>query len=331
MKKFTSKIAVLLILLVSIFGFVLTNQTNVSAEAPRKEKDGDYKYEGGNGSVTVTPKGAIILKYKYGFPEAVIRIDRCSEYRDDRGQAVKSDELEKATMCNGFNGGTLLIHVSGTINTKINSDGSVAEEGEKTIHFFKEGLTYDEIVQVRVQTAFFDSRKDTDATAPAVAYCNNDMNGIKGCDSSKTIAYYSIKSRYGSYIKSDSQIKFFDQKQLIYEYAGQSNSEGWVQINRSYGDGKIGFIRIDNSDFSTLAMDKMIYDDIIPLLIGVLVVAAGVSVMVLGYQIVKSADEDQERHDKIKRLRNILIGIGIALLLLFAIEPIANVVEGFLE
>ena len=78
-------------------------------------------------------------------------------------------------------------------------------------------------------------------------------------------------------------------------------------------------------------VDNLIYDTIIPVLITILLILAGVTIAVEGYKIVKSADEPQERQERIKHLRNILIGIGIAMLLLFVIEPLSNVVVEFLE
>ena len=60
-------------------------------------------------------------------------------------------------------------------------------------------------------------------------------------------------------------------------------------------------------------------------------IVAGVTLAMLGYQIVKSADDPQERKEKISRLRGILIGVAIALLLLFIIEPAKKFITKFLK
>ena len=74
----------------------------------------------------------------------------------------------------------------------------------------------------------------------------------------------------------------------------------------------------------------MIYDTIIPVLLGILGFAAVVSCSVLGYQIVKSADEPQERAQKVHNLKIILLGIGVAFVILMLIKPIINIIENYL-
>ena len=92
-------------------------------------------------------------------------------------------------------------------------------------------------------------------------------------------------------------------------------------------------IKIGNSSYDSAEQDlkDVMTDDVIPVLMILLGIAAGLSISVLGYQIVKSADEPQERQDKIKRLKNILIGIGVAFLLLFAAKPAIKFIERLME
>ena len=312
-----------------LFGVLIEDNVVKAASYSYLEKGNKYSYVEATGSVTITDSASVIIEYKYGIPEAVIKIERCSSYQKN-GHTIDLSEIDKETDCdNQYDGGTTIIHVSGSLNATPDK-GNV----KKTIHLFKQGFSYDEIVRIQVITDFFE-----DANEKNVEYCNRDKNGIEGCNSDKSIAYNNVRDRFSSLTKD---IKFFDTNQLIYTYPGSSAgdalpSSSWMEFKliEKSGDTYSGYsmpvAKVDNSDFSTETIDDMIYDDIIPVLIGVLIIAAGISVAVLGYQIVKSADEDQERHDKIKRLRNILIGIGIALLLLFAIEPMAKVVERFLE
>lgn len=328
MKKKNGIIYSFILAFVMIFLFAISSHNAVNAESPINKGD-KYTYVEATGSVTITNSSSVIIEYKYGIPEAVIKIERCSVYMDEHSTVLDSDKIDKAVNCGGFEGGTTIIHVSGSLNATPDKGNA-----KKTIHLFKEGFSYDEIVRIQVITDFFE-----DANTKNVEYCNRDKNGIEGCNSDKSIAYNNVRDRFSSLTKN---IKFFDTNQLIYTYPGSSAgaalpSSSWLAFKlieksgETYSEHSTAVTKVDNSDFSTETIDDMIYDDIIPVLIGVLIIAAGISIAVLGYQIVKSADEDQERHDKIKRLRNILIGIGIALLLLFAIEPMAKVVERFLE
>lgn len=308
----------------------LVNFKNANAASPI-EKNEEYKYtEGALGSVTVTDKGSVIVEYKYGIPEIVIQVQRCADYRDGDTQTITDGSIEDAEYCNQFSNEITIIHVSGDLN-----ENPTKGNETKTVHLFKKGFTYYEILNIQVQTAFFASE-----AVPTMIHCNKEMSGATCQDYDKNtqiggIAYKSIQNRYGKNVKAE-----MDKDQIIYQYPGESGaapSNKWLDLKWYNSKGEVGSsytsmcVRVDNSDFSTLVIDEMIYDDIIPLLIGVLVIAAGVSLAVLGYQIVKSADEDQERHDKIKRLRNILIGLGIAILLLFVIEPLSKVVERFLQ
>ena len=74
-----------------------------------------------------------------------------------------------------------------------------------------------------------------------------------------------------------------------------------------------------------------VYDTVIPALLVAVSLLALVTCTVLGYKIVKSADEPQERQEKISRLKNILIGIAIAYVILFSFEPVVEFVKGMLE
>ena len=325
MKKKVGIIYSFLFVFAMMFIYIVTNNI-VKAVSPI-EPGYKYKYENANGSVTITEKGSIVVEYKYGIPEIVVQVKRCSEYLKD-SQVIKDRNISEADNCNGFDGGTTIIHVSGALNAKP-EEGN----GQKVIHLFKKGFSYDEIVEIKIQTEFFSSN-----TGHSMAFCDKDMGGTCSDYDEDTglggIAYFSLIDRYGETV--DLQ---FDKDQTIYDYSGVKSNDAWMKCLKVYNssnaversDVESAFVRIDNSEFSTVVMDDMIYDDIIPVLVGVLVIAAGVSIAVLGYQIVKSADEDQERHDKIKRLRNILLGIGIAILLLFVMEPMSKFIEGFLE
>lgn len=91
---------------------------------------------------------------------------------------------------------------------------------------------------------------------------------------------------------------------------------------------------IDNEEAKKVMsseVENMIYDTIIPVLLTVLGIAATVAVVLLGYQIIKTSDEPQERAEKIAKLKNILVGLVLAFGILIAAEPIMEFVERWLE
>jgi len=101
----------------------------------------------------------------------------------------------------------------------------------------------------------------------------------------------------------------------------------FVSVNRN-GDTEV-YVQAKNSGFdkSKGIVQDFVVEDIIPVLIIILGIAAALTITILGYQIVKSADEPQERREKITRLKGILVGLGIAFLLLFAAKPAIKLIE----
>ena len=167
-------------------------------------------------------------------------------------------------------------------------------------------------------------------------YCNAD-SGIPNCGAGQSVSEQrnllvskriealgtSLGLAKGSYLTS-----YYDKRQLVY------NANMGINNSFSLGGGADAvLVKIDNTTVNGAAtgIESMIYDTIIPVLWVLLGICAVVTCTVLGYQIVKSADEAQERQDKIKSLRNILIGLAMAALILFAAEPIINFINKYME
>lgn len=324
MKKSLKLISIFMLLItIMTYGFVITkSQTSKAAYAPI-ESSQTILNNSTDGSVVISEKGSITINYKYGFTHLLIEVYECTQYFDKdfhdlSGFEDKEDrDLSNAASCGSFTSTPKIIHLSGRNNTQTNKDGSRAM-ASYTVHLLDQPfLEYDEMVKLVVYTELFSS----DASNRTILYCNSDAVSGSGCEDPAEDA---ITSHYSGVSEKD--IYFVgDKKRLI--YANSSGGISWNSVGQTY-------VRVDNSSFSIekdSKVGKLIYDDIIPALVTVLLIAAAVSIAVLGYQIIKTADEGQERHDKIVRLRNILIGIAIALLLLFVIEPIAEFVEGYLE
>ncbi len=76
---------------------------------------------------------------------------------------------------------------------------------------------------------------------------------------------------------------------------------------------------------------NFVKETLIPILLAVIGVAAVVSGTVLGYKIVKNADDTGERANNIKSLRNILIGLGATALILLAYEPVYKFMKNLIN
>lgn len=135
-------------------------------------------------------------------------------------------------------------------------------------------------------------------------------------------------------------IEYHDKKFLVYNGPNAGNRFNLArETSQQIGPGpgseiedeikdqyiKVGTPRENEAEANVMAI---IEETIIPALITVLLIAAGITIAVQGYRIVKAADEPQERQERVRALRNILIGIGIAILLLAVIRPFITYLEG---
>lgn len=333
MKKKLNFISIFLLLItcVSAFVFSVTSGIKVAAADSPRTKDA-MVIESGNNRVQLTKEGAIKIQYEYGYSELLIV-----------AQACKSLSYDKKG-CNSFhNGNVIIIHASGDYNLD-------DEVKTKTIHLFNY-FDYDTIVDVGIYTTFMTKSKNNDSSQYFPVFCNFDSGetcrkAIGTGSKQEMLASHRVETFAGTNdfsrvygASTEPDIRYIDRKNLIYGVEGTRstllNQGSEILIKEGSAGGQVDklVIMVDNSKVKGASADVegLIYDTIIPTLIAILVIAAGVTCAVQGYKIVKSSDEPQERQEKIKHLRNILIGIAIALLLLFVLEPAATVVTDLLE
>ena len=359
MKKSLSFMFVFFMLLTMISGiFLVQGNQKVSAygTTPRDKNNKTLVYEEKNagvviGSIKANHYGAITIEYKYGFSELMVVATECSLYYDSTHNQITNGDLTDAVSCGNFNGTVKIIHMSGDYNR----DASGVKS--KTIHLY-DYFGAGKIAQVQLIFSFMKSTTGASDNTGLYypLYCsvdNNTQNCKQSSGQSKSDITSDARVRYfaetvlGSSKKYD--VTYTDRRYLVYQNEvpeactkdSQCTDElrrqvknTYVELNKNDATPKNTlYIQIDNSKMEGGAseIEDLVYDTIIPVLITILFIAAGVSIAVLGYKIVKSADEPQERREKIVRLRNILIGIAIALLLLFAANPAVNFIKGIIE
>lgn len=326
MKKKSKILSIFIMLFAIIFELFMGAKTKIIAEnggAPILNDKIFYESKDTtvNGNVKITPQGEISISYQYGFTELLVKVHKCDKYN--------ADLIEDATACDVFSSTSFkIIHLSGSyVENPTNSSFQT-----KKIHLFNQDfLDYDEIVKIEVYTEFLKS-----SSKPVALYCNPDA-GFECLTEENEEGVPSSESIMKRFNVSLSDIEFQDKSALIYKGDDTTPVSSPLSVGKFSGETSIRSIdsetvvKVDNSKFaSDDELTNIINDSVIPVLIAVLLIAAGVSITVLGYQIVKSADEAQERHEKVVRLRNILIGIGIAVLLLAAVGPLSDVIEKIL-
>ena len=119
-----------------------------------------------------------------------------------------------------------------------------------------------------------------------------------------------------------------DKKQVVFQ--GNYTNQSSLNVTPTLSGYKV-VVGDTKSAEAGEGVENLLYDTIIPALLIILGLTAAVTIAVLGTQIIKSSDEASERSEKIKQLRNILIGLAIAFIILFAIEPVSELVNRLME
>lgn len=335
MKKSFNFISIFFMMITMVGSLLLVKSSNVKAESILGIDEGETKtfINDGNNKVTISSGGAITIQYEknHGYSELLVVATKCKDWIDKNDHSKGCDGYE------GFDGGNAaIIHLSGDYYSggKFDADNNELNTITKTIHLFNY-FDYDTLLRVQIYTEFFSGTK-----LPLV--CNRDAvnEALKDECGNKTsidrVDKYIDKLKSTGYI-SNAETFYVDRKYLIYDVYGLggdiTDAIADLSNNKTILDDTVVIVNVDNTKVSGASGDveKLIYDTLIPTAITILLIAAGVAIAVLGYQIIKSSDEPQERQEKIRTLRNILIGIGIALLLLFIIEPFVNLIKGNLE
>ena len=330
MKKRLNFISIFLLMITCVSAFVFSVSGGMkvaAADSPRTKDAMVIGSASDKNHVKLTKEGAITIQYEYGYSELLVVAQACRSLSYDKKG------------CNSFsNGNVIIIHSSGDYNLD-------AEVKTKTIHLFNY-FDYDTIVSVGIYTTFMTESKNRDDSQYYPVFCNFDSGetcrkAIGTANKQEMLASHRVetiaKKIFGTSLQTD--IRYTDRKNLIYGTEGtrstllSQGSEILIKEGTSGSQVDKLVIMVDNSKVKGASADVegLIYDTIIPTLIAILIIAAGVTCAVQGYKIVKSSDEPQERQEKIKHLRNVLIGIAIALLLLFVLEPAATAVTELLE
>lgn len=312
------------------------------------------------GAVSIGSRGDITISYLYGISEMLIYITgiRPNEGKKEN-KDLNADEYTEIT--------PQIILVSGAYNTptKVKSK----EMRSRTVHLYQH-LQYGDRVAINLIYQIADSgdyakatfrKEDTNATTISSVesgsffdpiYCNYDYD-IAGCkeysyneyDRDKTKAKR-VEHRVDIFKKNVSgasiaEVTYADKEANTTVYQGSKNEGTWnegtyyqipVSAQTSFVVQNVQLI-VDNSAAaeSNQEVYDLIDDTIIPTLLLILGLAATVTIVVLGSQIVKSSDEPQERADKIKRLKSILIGLALAFILVMAFGPLRNLIETYLR
>lgn len=303
------------------------------------------------GSVTLSKGGEITVKYKYGFSELLIYARKCKNYIKDG---------EKIVGCNDgytYQGITKIIHLSGDYYKKDLEKKGQEGYNSKTIHLFKyfgendgDKIGEGSYIQLSMIIEFAGEKNNVnDKGIPSNTgffkpiYCDPDSNVANCHSNAKTANENATPKRIKEFANSNGigtstyTTEYVDKKYLV--YAGNEKIVNGTPVRAAYGSPNNTYVDtnvvviVANTEVKEQLGDveAIVFDTIIPALMIVLGISAAVAISVLGYQIVKSADEAGERQEKIKRLRSILIGIGIAFIILIAAGPFTNLVKGLLE
>lgn len=362
MKKLLHYLTTFINLFMLCSAFIVKNQTNVYAEEEKKTKDcvsgldfTNSKNEGYSGcsstigtygKLSISKAGAISLSYKYGISELLVYV-----YKGTLGVKTGEDKEQ----------GVHLIHVSGQ---KVSPDKVIKEEWESvTVHLFKY-IEYDEEVKLYL---VYDFATESDYNSGAYNKDGTDLNtgffdplfcktadrlancmkaGEANVIGNSAKLRKQIDARTNHFLIGRNQknvpVDYQDRYALVYTGATARthrkmdlnliNTDIDIYAVDTYKIYSVNLI-VDNSaaEGTEEEVEHMVYDIVIPVMLGVLGLAAVVTCTMLGYQIVKSADSPEERSGKIKTLRSILIGLAIAFVMLLVVKPVISFIKGYME
>lgn len=291
---------------------------SASSMIPQEDdKVTEYKQGSINNGATLNTRGKFTLKYQYGYTEILIYVEKCTGI-DSGGYKCKDFKPDS------------IIHFSGT-KTKDNT--TVYSKEISLDNYYNDGDIIRVSIIYELATTYDDNffypqfcnvvSKINNCTTDRV---NND--GYALLPNARVEGYTSSKNTVEGFVDkahiSASQIKIdYDSKKLIYKGLETEKIEGKSNTKLKFAN---IVVRIEDTHDDT-EIESIVYGTVIPALLAVLGVCAVVTSTVLGYKIVKSADDPGERQEKIKSLRNILIGLAAAALVLLAARPVQSFVE----
>ena len=315
------------------------------------------------GKLSISKAGKIVISYKYGFSELLVFADPINLDKD--GKEVKNYDDAVIVHLSGDKVGYKDIHdgVWGSKIVHLFGNGLTYDQKIR-IELVYQFATLDDYLGSATKVSDANTAAATNTGFFHPLFCNVD-DGIANCEKAGTVAgnkidnikrnisvrakAYLMARVFGTYSDPGTEaevsvvgLHFEDKKALVYKGAQSLTESVAVEVNwilgktdvYQYSDAPISemILVIDNTsaDGADQYIQKLINDTIVPVLLGILGLAAVVSCTVLGYQIVKAADEPQERAEKIGRLKGILIGIAIAFIMTLVIGPVVDFVKKFL-
>ena len=321
MKKSFNFIFVLMIFVTMFSGYFVSNNHNiVKAEEKTPIKtinNGKNKY------LNIYQGGKIELGYDKGFTEILIFIEKCKE------------ESEDGTSCDSYyDKEGYVYHVSGKYT---------GEAGVETIHLYKSSyVSVGDFVRISFIYNFLDKSPTT------MLYCNVDAgldaNMCKRTEG-QTKREKSVVGRieyFDRYADTDDSydlngnliekkgyiVKGTDYDRLGIVYSSSTSSSTDINFKTQTFRTKL---QIDNTEFEDAEGNvEDISQGILTVCLICMGLAYGVTAVVIGVKIVKSADQPQERMEAVKKLRNITIGLVIAFLVVWAMPIIVEYVEKLL-
>lgn len=306
------------ILFISLFSgafFVGESKTNVvnavSNYITESKKEGN-----GTNYIEITPEGKITVKYTWegtgtkGIAYLIIAAAECSKYSTDKNTGAYILDEDGKRICEGKYGWhEKIIFASGDVAVKNIINGKAKIRDSKTVNLFNY-YEYNALVQISVYTGFFSGAPSVDKR---IIPSKNPY--IKDDDQ---VTPFVRTTAGGNF--ADAEIECLDKRMETYTTTDTKKISSVV-------------ISVENSAAkdATSDIEKIIFDTVIPALLLVLGLAAAVTLCALGYQIVKEADDASQRSENIQRIRNILIGIVAAFVILMAMEPFIKLMEKLIK
>ena len=336
MKRNIKILSIFLFILSFSFVFTLLT-TNVKAEYDFLENIDEESVGITGGSVT--RGGTITIKYEYGISEVLLYVEKCTNY-DEKIKSCKSYEpaaIIHRTGRTATNAWLEQLNSGGSTSTLSNvpsisiSLSNYVNVGDvvRISAIYELAGSYEYLIEKNGDKWVAKNMGDIGSGFFFPQFCNvnagmNNCNSLRGV---KPLSKLKKETRVEKFISDngltnkDIQISY-DSGNIIYR-GGDNLSEG--QVNTHYTFRNITLKVANEGDDS--GVSDLVNGTIIPALLAVLGVAAVVTSTVLGYKIIKAADDPGERQEKIKYLRNILIGLAVAAIVLLVANPVREFIE----
>lgn len=281
-----------------------------------KNVSSDSEYRAAYNGVKIKPNGDVTITYQYGYTEALITYEKCTDVIEQDNKACSGADK--------FSVDKVVIYYGA-----INRSSSPVSKTFSSSKYYSEG----DIIRISVIIDFMTEaqEQDDDGTYQYTGqyspqFCTISYGG-QSCTESVTNRVISYEKEMSiTLCEKYDKNKTCTQKDYVVTKGDTTTPriyKGSLSGSNTYNKAFVAtniVAEVDSDDASS-GVSQLISETIIPVLLAVLGVLALVTSVTLGYQIVKSADEPELRSEKIKKLRNILIGLAAVAIVLIAYEP----------